>query len=281
MPVSNLYILTLSWRGQDRLEKLALTLLSSLENIGCSWNWFIKNNAAGIDQSSQYINSLNNSNIKVFDYKDNKQNFSEGCNYLFNETSANDNDYIMLLNNDVIFNDTISIKNMLDIIKKDQSVGMVGAKLLYTGTNKLQHGGVVFVPEWRTPDNYRHGELSDTDAELNRTFQAITGAVAITKAEYYKNIFTKNKSGTGGLDENYVYAFDDVDACLSIKYNMNKKIVYCGNTNIYHEESASLKKNPINKLFLNHNLKYFFNKWSGRYKIDRKDYTDNPKHNLY
>ena len=83
------------------------------------------------------------------------------------------------------------------------------------------------------------------------------------------------------MDENYFWAFDDVDLCLSIKYNMNKKIVYCGNTNIFHEESASLKKNPTNKLFLNHNLKYMFEKWAGRYDIDKKTYTENTRHNLY
>ena len=65
-------------------------------------------------------------------------------NYLFNIASPADNDTIMLLNNDVIFNDTTSINSMLNIMHKDPSVGVVGARLLYTGTNKLQHAGVVF-----------------------------------------------------------------------------------------------------------------------------------------
>jgi GT2 family glycosyltransferase len=276
----SLIILTLNWCGKEKLEKLAPTLLASLENIGCSWSWLVKDNASG-DRSMEYLNSLNNPNIEVFDYPNNQQNFSEGCNYLFNIASPSDNDYIMLLNNDIIFNDTTSIKNMLSIIQKDNSVGMVGARLLYTGTNKLQHAGVIFVPEWRTPDNYRHGELSDKDAELNRTFQAVTGAVCITKAEYYRNICKTNKSKINGLSESLIWCFDDIDAAMEIKYNMQKKIVYCGSTNIFHEESASLKKNPVNKLFLNHNLKYFFQKWTGRYDIDRKAYTENPKHNLY
>jgi GT2 family glycosyltransferase len=112
-------------------------------------------------------------------------------------------------------------------------------------------------------------------------FQAVTGAAAITKAEYFRNSFNQNKSGIKGMDENYHWAFDDVDLCLSIKYNMNKKIVYCGDTNISHEESASLKKNPVNKLFLNHNLRYMFGKWGERYIIDQDIYTKNSRHNLY
>jgi GT2 family glycosyltransferase len=139
---------------------------------------------------------------------------------------------------------------------------------------------VVFDKTYKTPIHFRVGQTSDADAEKNRLFQVVTGAVLITKADYYRKAFT-NKSGAPGMDENYHWAFDDVDLCLSIKYNMNKKIVYCGNTNIWHEESATLKKNPANKLFLTHNLQYLFSKWKDRYAIDRDIYTSDPRHNLY
>ena len=109
----------------------------------------------------------------------------------------------------------------------------------------------------------------------------MTGAVALTKAEYFKSANTKNPSGISGMDENYHWAFDDVDLSLSIHHNMKKKIVYCGGTQIFHEESASLKKNPINKLMLNHNLTHLFTKWKPRYTIDQDIYTKDPKHNLY
>ena len=83
------------------------------------------------------------------------------------------------------------------------------------------------------------------------------------------------------MDEGYHWAFDDVDLCLSIKYNMGKKIVYCGSTNIFHEESASLKKNQVNKLFLTHNLQHLFKKWGTRYVIDHEAYTKDSRLNLY
>jgi GT2 family glycosyltransferase len=246
---------------------------------GLDYTWFIKDNAS--KDNTVATASMWGDTVKVFSYKDNKQNFSEGCNFLFREASPNDKDYIMLLNNDVIFKDTASIKKMLDIIQKDDTVGVVGARLLYTNTNLLQHAGVVFNPTYKTPMHFRANQQSDKDAEKNRMFQAVTGAAAITKAEYFRNSFNQNKSGIKGMDENYHWAFDDVDLCLSIKYNMNKKIVYCGDTNISHEESASLKKNPVNKLFLNHNLRYMFGKWGERYIIDQDIYTKNSRHNLY
>lgn len=272
-----LYILTLTWNGADKISKLYESLMPALENI--DYTWLIKDNAS--KDNTVEMASAWEGNIKVIPYKDNKQNFSEGCNFLFNAATPADNDYVMLLNNDIIFKDTSSIKNMMSLIQKDNSVGMVGARLLYTDTDLLQHAGVIFDPTYKTPMHFRAGQKSDNDAVRNRTFQVVTGAVCITKADYYRNAFDKNKSGIKGMDENYFWAFDDVDLCLSIKYNLGKKIVYCGNTNIFHEESASLKKNPTNKLFLNHNLKYMFDKWKGRYDIDRDAYTKDPKHNLY
>ncbi len=273
-----LNILTLTWNGADKLDKLHTSLMPALEGI--DYRWIIKDNASK-DDTIAMIAKWENDKIKVIAHPNNQQNFSQGCNVCFKEAAPADNDYVMLLNNDIIFNDADSIKKMISILAKDEAVGMVGARLLYTGTDQLQHAGVIFDPTYKTPMHFRAGQKTDEDAERNRMFQVVTGAVAITRAELFKNAFTQNKSGISGMDENYHWAFDDVDLCLSIKYNLGKKIVYCGGTQIFHEESASLKKNPTNKLFLNHNLGYMFNKWKGRYTIDREIYTKNPKHNLY
>src|SRR5271157_211257 len=96
-----LHILTLTWNGADKLSKLHDSLMPALE--GLDYNWLIKDNASKDDTVAQ-VNSWEG-NIKVIPYKDNRQNFSEGCNFLFNEASPADNDYVMLLNNDIIFND--------------------------------------------------------------------------------------------------------------------------------------------------------------------------------
>jgi GT2 family glycosyltransferase len=130
------------------------------------------------------------------------------------------------------------------------------------------------------PIHYRSVEKSDIQAEKNRLFQVVTGAVLLTKAEYFRNVCT-NKDGVRGLDQGFRWAFDDVDLCLSVKYNMEKNIVYCGKTNISHDESTTLKKNPVNKLFLTHNVARLTQKWGSRYMLDRNSYLADPKHNLY
>lgn len=272
-----LYLLTLTWNACDKLTKLKESLLPALEDV--DYTWLIKDNASK-DETVATASSWEG-NIKVLPYKDNRQNFSEGMNYLFAEAAPKDNDLVMLLNNDVIFNDKKSIKKMIDLIQKDRAIGAVGARLLFTNTDSLQHAGVVFNNSYHMPMHFRSGEKSDSNAEKNREFQVVTGAVLLTKAEYFKNACKENKSGISGMDEKYHWAFDDVDFCLSIKYGMEKKIVYCGETNIFHEESASLKKNPTNRLFMSHNTNHLASKWGKKWKLDLANYSQDPKYNLY
>ncbi len=275
--MNKLWIFTLTWNALDKLSKLRNSLTPSL--AGIDYNWLIRDNCS--KDNTIAVASTWGSKVQVIPYKDNLQNFAAGCNYLFNIAAPADNDLIMLLNNDIIFNDTTSIKNMISLIEKDASVGVVGCRLMYTNTQKLQHAGVVFDDRYKLPTHFRTGEATDEAATKNRLFQIVTGAALLTRAEYFKNAWSKNSSGIKGMDETYHWAFDDVDLCLSIKYNMDKKIVYCGNTNIFHEESASLKKNPTNKLFLPHNINYLRKKWLGRYMIDKPLYIKNSKYNLY
>lgn len=271
-----LNIFTLSWNGLDKLTKLKESILPCLKNIE-SWTWFIKDN--GSQDQTVEVASKWDDRIKVIPYKNNIQNFSEGMNFLFDFSKPKSNDLILLLNNDVVFGDTTSITKMIELINKKE-VGLVGARLLFTNTNKLQHAGVVFNPRIGMPLHFRANEETDSNAEKNRLFQAVTGAVALTTADIYGNI-CKNADGSVGLDNNLRWAFDDIDMCLSIHVNMKKKIVYCGNTKIFHEESATLKKNPANKLFMSHNIMYFKNKWNNKYVIDQDLYTRDAKYNIY
>lgn len=272
-----LNIFTLNWNGLDKLIKLKSSLLPCLEGI--NYTWFIKDNGS-IDNSVSTISTWGDK-VKVFDYKDNQQNFSEGCNYLYQAASPNDSDYVLLLNNDIVFNDTVSIKNMIKIMDQDSSVGVVGTRLLYSNTDIIQHAGIVFNPFNTLPINFRDRQRNDSSAEKNRLFQAVTGAVLLTKAEFYKNSCIDNPSGIKGMDERYQWAFDDVDLCMSIGYNMKKKIVYCGKNNVFHESSASLKKNPRNMLFIGNNISYFRSKWENIKKVDHEIYTNSNKYNLY
>lgn len=273
-----LNILTLNWNGKDKLAKLAPTLIDSLN--GLKYKWLIKDNGS-TDESINYINSLNNNNINIIKYGHNRDNFSQGCNFLFKEASCKDDDYVLLLNNDIVVDNIDSIKNMIKSLESNKDIGVVGAKLLYDDKTTIQHAGVVFSSRTNNlPVNYRRGYREEQMDCLNREFQSVTAAVMLTKSVYYENICDTNKSKLHGLCEDFFWCFEDVSACLSIKYDLNKKIVYCGDTSFFHEESASLKKNPVNKLFMEHNVKTFLNMWKGEYANDLEEYENNLNHNV-
>jgi len=270
-----IYIFTLNWNGEDKLKEL-YNSFNSL-NKEFDYTWYIKDNNS-TDGSVKYLESLNDDKLKIIKHPHNNDSFAYGMNYLFKLSNPKDNDLVLLLNNDIVFSGKNDLNHMISYFN-DKSVGIVGCKLLFKNTDLIQHAGVVFHDRLRTP---MHFGLKQKDSEffsLDREFQAVTGAVMLIKAETYKNI-RNNLSGQHGMDEDFVWAFDDVSACLNVKYKQNKKIICVGNTKIFHEESATLKKNPVNKLFLNQNLAHLFSKWSKIYHTDMSKYI-NPKYNLY
>lgn len=273
-----LHIFTLTWNGKEKLQKLYPSLMPALEDI--NYVWHIKENGSK-DGSIEEIESWNNAKVNLIKYPHNRDNYSFGMNYLFKQADIKKDDLILTLNNDVIIKDSASIKNMINIILNDDEVGIVGAKLNYTNTDKLQHCGVLFHPSNGLPYHYRAG-VNETDRDKkNRYYPVVTGAVALLKADVFANCCVDNKSGQVGFCEKYIFAFEDVDMCMRIVHNLGKKVVYCGQTEIFHEESASLKKNPINKLFFKNNCQTFIDFWNS--KIDIKlveQYTD-PKFNTY
>lgn len=267
-----LYILTLTWQGKDKIITLKNSLLPALDGI--EYTWAIKDNGS-TDGTIEEIESWSNPNIKLFDYHNNLQNYSEGNNWLFLRMPYKEKeDLVLLLNNDIVFNDVSSIKNMVEIFK-NKEIGIVGAKLNYTDNPKLiQHCGVLYHPaNIGTPFHFRAKQKEEARDRENRFYPAITGAVLLTRASIWRQ--------TNGLDPKFQWCWDDVDFCLQVQ-DLGYKVVYCGQTNILHSESATLIKNPVNKAFFDQNLRYFISKW--KHRIDKtlvEKYAKDPKYLLY
>lgn len=288
-------ILTLSWNGLDKLEKLRPGLIENLNNTGLPWIWYIRDNGSK-DKTAEEIKynwAGKWNDVLVLHKNHNRDNFAQGMNslakmsidpiHIKNWTYSDktkgyhieqtDNDYYLLLNNDIIFNDANSLKNMLNLYKKDNDISIVGAQLCYPDSDLLQHAGVIFSERYgRMSYHYRPNEKVDDDSKKNRYFQAVTAAVCFIKCSDFHKI--------GGMNEKFIWSFEDIDLNLRIKYNLGKKIAYCGETNISHIESASLKINNVNKLFLQQNVSLFKQQWFGKYEIDHDKYLNNPNHNV-
>ncbi|KKN72154.1 hypothetical protein LCGC14_0413660 [marine sediment metagenome] len=272
-----IYVLTLTWNGLDSLKKLKGGLIRNLNNVDTDYDavWCVRDNGS-TDGTAEWLNEIRKyGNVATLPLliDHNRDNFAQGVNSLANMVYdeydyANSNDFFLLLNNDVEFVDDTSLLKMMHLMK-DPKVGVVGARLLYSGTNKLQHGGVIFGRRYSNmPYHYRHQEESDKHAEKNRYFQAVTAACCLIRAKAFQK-----------MSEIYFWSFEDTDLCLRIK-KAGWKIAYCGETRIYHEESASLKKNPVNKMFLQQNVEHFKSKWFGKYELDHEKYLKNPNYKV-
>lgn len=275
-----IHVLTLTWNGLDKLKRLAPTLESACEDLGHDVRWYVRDNGSK-DGTQQWLEERYPKGVRVTLSKNcahcfglrtmfvdhNRDNFAQGVNSLSEMANPQSGDFVMLLNNDMVFGDKTSIVNMLKLMQESH-VGIVGARLLYSGTNKLQHAGVIFGPKYgNMPFHYRWKEESDKQAEKNRYFQAVTAACCLIRA-----------TDLVKMDEKFVWAFEDIDMCLRI--GKKKRIAYCGQTKIFHDESASLKKNPVNNLFLNQNVARFKDKWMGKYTLDHERYLKRTNHML-
>lgn len=155
-------------------------------------------------------------------------------------------DFILLLNNDVEVIEPKWLESMLAICQRPE-VGVVGAKLLYPD-DTVQHAGVIMVKCQSIAEEASPGHAFwnlDRDdpgymrrASLVQDLSAVTGACLMTK----KSIF----DGLGGLNEEFVVAFNDVDYCLRVR-ELDKLVVYTPDALLYHHESFSRGSDAVGK----------------------------------
>jgi GT2 family glycosyltransferase len=289
------HVLTLNWNGANMLDKLRRELGHQLAAFcmcdgklieGWDWPiWHIRDNGSK-DDSLQTIRTWDSSSnmgplpTAVYEAGHNRDSFARCVNFLFEQANPADDDIVFLMNNDISFQPSVidhqyvktpNVLKMMWALQKKTGAGVVGVRLLYENTNQLQHAGVIFSNRYnKMPFHFRPGEESDEKASKNRYFQAVTAALCLVKPASFKRV--------GGMDEKFNgWAFEDVDLCLRI--GQDEKIAYCGEVFAYHEESASLKKNPVNKMFMNKSVRYFREKWSGKYEIDHEKYLSDPGYN--
>ncbi len=195
------------------------------------------------DETPELLASLGG-DVQVITNAENR-GFAIACNQ---GAQAARGKYLVLLNNDTEAQEGW-LQAMLDVIRGEPDVGIVGAKLLYPdGT--IQHAGVVFaartgiktivasdsfvaeenVPHLWPYHLYRRMPERAPFVSSRRDFQAVTGACLLIEKATYDEV--------GGLDEAYVNSFEDVDLCLKVLAS-GRRVVYCPEAVVIHHESIS------------------------------------------
>lgn len=192
---------------------------------------------------------------KVLYWEEKRFNFPAINNFGAKHASG---EYLLFLNNDTEIMNEDSIEELLGYcMRKD--VGAVGARLYYEdGT--IQHAGVIVglggVAGHAFPA-YPHDAVGYFGRiVMAQDYSAVTAACIMVK----KSVFEE----TGGFDEGFAVAFNDIDLCLKIR-EKGWLIVYNPYAELSHYESKSRGYEDTEEKVkrFNSEIDLFLKKWKG------------------
>ncbi len=137
--------------------------------------------------------------------------------------------YIFFLNNDTEVKEGW-LSSLVDLIESDQSIGMVGSKLVYPDGRLQEAGGII----WSDASGWNYGRLQDPEEpEYNyvKDVDYISGAAIMIRAELWREI--------GGFDELFAPAYcEDSDLAFEVRRH-GKRVVYQPKSVVIHYEGIS------------------------------------------
>ena len=188
-------------------------------------------------------------------------NFSELNNFAVKEQT--EAPYLLFLNNDVEVLADGWLTAMLEHAQQER-IGAVGARLLYRdGT--IQHAGIVLGIMGGAGHAMRGQPLDHPDplarADVVRNCSAVTAACLLTRRELFL--------ASGGFDESFGVAFNDVDLCLRLS-GQGYRIVYTPYASLFHAESSSRGRDDSPAAFERYRreLKRMLDRWGDRMLVD-------------
>ncbi|POY35542.1 glycosyl transferase [Solitalea longa] len=191
----------------------------------------------------------------------------EGINYIRNEENLGflrscrkaaltaKGTYLCFLNNDTI---TLSnwLESLVKTIETDETIGIVGSKLLYPYGLLQEAGGLIFADA--SGSNYGRYNHPDTPKyNYQRQTDYCSGCSLLVRNTDYEKL--------GGFDDRYTPAYyEDTDLCFSVQYKLGKKVIYQPQSELIHFEGVSsgkqIKANNV-KSYQAVNRFKFLEKW--------------------
>lgn len=167
--------------------------------------------------------------IMQYLYEEMPFNFSKMCNI---GASVARGKVLLFLNDDIEAANEGWLEKMVDKALWKQN-GAIGAKLLYPGTTKIQHAGIVniyFGPVHKLQFHDDTEELYFRRNYMSLNVLAVTGACLMMRKEVFIEC--------GGFYEELPVAFNDVDLCFTL-HDRGYFNVVMNDIVLYHHESLS------------------------------------------
>jgi len=169
-------------------------------------------------------------------------------------------DYLLLLNNDTECIHDDWLEAMMSHAQR-LDVGIVGARLLFPDSLKVQHAGVILGMTGTAGYVFLNALTHDEPGYLNRAvcdqeYSAVTGACLLIRKSVYNEL--------GGLDEqSFTVSFNDVDLCLKARQK-GYRVVWTPFATLLHHGSASQNATtagPEKIAAFQNECNVFFSRW--------------------
>lgn len=154
------------------------------------------------------------------------QGFLRNCN---NAARSARGKYVMFLNNDTKVTEGW-LSSLVNLIESDETIGMVGSKLVYPDGRLQEAGGII----WSDGSGWNYGRLDDPEKpEYNyvKDVDYISGAAILLSNELWKQI--------GGFDTRFAPAYcEDSDLAFEVR-KAGYRVVYQPLSRVIHFEGIS------------------------------------------
>jgi len=232
-------VVILNWNGKAYLEQFLPGILQSkYDNLQ-----IIVGDNASTDDSVAFVQEKFPS-VKIIRNEVN-YGFAGGYNKVLERVDA---DYFILLNSDVEVTPNW-IQPVIDLMESDTTIAAAQPKIKwYNDKNQFEYAGAAggYLDIYAFP--FCRGRLFNVyeqdKGQYNDTKEIFwaSGAAFFIKSKCWKE--------AGGLDADLFAHMEEIDLCWRLK-NLNYKIMYCPDTEVYHVGGGTLQtENPF-KTYLN------------------------------
>lgn len=220
---------------RDKLEYLKPCIESLAAKTGYSrWELIVVDNQSSDPDTLAYLDDLPRrfgERARVLRYPF-AFNFSAMCNMAARDSRG---EYLLFLNNDTEIVQPEWLERMMHHAQRPE-VGIVGARLVYPESGKIQHAGVILGMDGVAEHPYV-GLLGLEDpgylgrALVDQNLSAVTGACLLVRKSVYEQV--------GGMDEHaFAVSYNDVDLCLKVG-SQGHKIVWTPHATLVHHGNVS------------------------------------------
>jgi GT2 family glycosyltransferase len=235
----NIAIVILNWNGKNYLDMFLPKVVETSSGIATV---YVADNGS-VDGSMDFLRQYF-PQVKTIDLGKNL-GFAAGYNRALRQIKA---DYYILLNSDIEVTSKW-IEPVIRLMESDPQVVACQPKILsYHRHNMFEYAGAAggFIDRFGYP--FCRGRLFQSIEEDKGQYDDVaeifwaTGACLFIKAKQFHEV--------GGLDDDFFAHMEEIDICWRLKHK-GYKVMYCGQSTVYHIGGGSLDKSSPRKTYLN------------------------------